>query len=211
MRKDRMMKALLIVDIQNDFCSGGTLPVTGAEEIVPVINKLQQYFDCVVATQDWHPSNHKCFASNHKEKKTGDIVEIDGLMQTLWPVHCVQGSFGAQFHQSLDTKKIESVFQKGTDPDIDSYSGFFDNYHRKSTGLGDYLKKKGVHEVYIVGLATDYCVKFTALDAQQSGFKTIVIVDACKGVELKKNDSYRAIEEMKKAGVKVIRSDKILQ
>ena len=200
------MKALIIVDVQNDFCPGGALAVKEGDQIVPIINKIMSKFDLVVATQDWHPKNHKSFASNNG-KKVGEVIDLNGLKQILWPDHCVQGSKGAEFVAKLDAKRIDRIFQKGTDPEIDSYSGFFDNGHKKRTGLDDYLRKKGVDEVYIVGLATDYCVKFTALDAVELGFKTYLIQDACRGVNLNNHDSDEAIQGMKTKGVGIISSD----
>ncbi len=206
-----IMKALILVDLQNDFCPGGALAVKEGDQIVQIANELQKHFDLVVATQDWHPANHGSFAANHEGKSVGDIINLDGIDQILWPVHCVQDSPGAEFVAYLDSSKVDRIFQKGTDPMIDSYSAFFDNHHRKSTGLADYLKEKGVYELYIAGLATDYCVKFTALDAQKSGFKTTVIEDGCRGVDLEPGDVNRALEEMKKAGVNVVQSDSILK
>ena len=203
------MRALVLVDIQNDFLPGGALPVRDGDEIIEVVNDLQVRFDLVVATQDWHPHDHGSFAINHPGRKPGDVIELSGLRQTLWPAHCVQGTRGAAFVGLLHTGRIDRVFQKGTDPAIDSYSGFFDNGHRKSTGLGDYLKAEGVTDVYIVGLATDYCVKFTALDARKLGFNTHVIEDACRGVNLRPSDSREAIEEMRRAGVEVIHSEQV--
>ncbi len=199
-------KALIIVDIQNDFCPGGALAVKEGDQIVPLINKLQNKFDFIVATQDWHPQNHKSFASNNG-KNVGEVIELNGLKQILWPDHCVQGSRGAALVKDLVIKKIKQIFQKGTDPAIDSYSAFFDNGHKKKTGLDDYLKAQGVQEIYVVGLATDYCVKFTALDAAEAGFKTYLIKDACRGVNLHTNDTDRAIEEMQSKGVAIINSD----
>lgn len=185
------MNALILVDIQNDFCPGGSLAVKEGDRVVPVVNELQKHFALVVATKDWHPAGHSSFVS-------------------LWPPHCVQETAGAEFVAELDTEPIERVFLKGTDLEIDSYSGFFDNEHKRATGLGDYLKKRGVTGVTIVGLATDYCVKFTALDAVNLGFKTTVVVDACRGVEVKEGDAARAIEEMSAAGVDIIESRQLL-
>lgn len=200
------MKALIIVDVQNDFLTGGALAVKEGDQIIPLINRLQSKFDLIVATQDWHPKDHGSFASNHN-KNPGDKIQLVGLEQILWPNHCVQGTPGADFAADLKVEKIDKVFRKGTDKDIDSYSGFFDNGHKKSTGLGDYLKEKGVIEVYVVGLATDYCVKFTALDAVSLGYKTYLIIDACKGVNLKTGDVEHAIEEMQKAGVAIVKTN----
>ena len=200
------MKALLIVDVQNDFCPGGALPVAEGDRVIPVINRIQRQFKLVVATQDWHPADHGSFAANHEGKQPGDVIDLHGLEQILWPVHCVQNTPGAAFHADLDRSRITRVFQKGTDPGIDSYSGLFDNARRKSTGLGEYLKERGAADIYICGLATDYCVKFTALDAVELGFVTHVIEDACRGVNLKPNDVVEAIAEMYKKGVEVIHS-----
>jgi nicotinamidase/pyrazinamidase len=203
------MKALIIVDVQNDFCPGGALAVRDGDLVVPIINDIAPHFDLVVATRDWHPRNHGSFADNHAAKNVGDVIELHGLPQVLWPVHCVQRTSGADFVASLNTSKIARVFQKGVDPDIDSYSGFYDNGHRRSTGLGEYLKEKGASEIYVAGLATDYCVKFTALDARQLGFRTYLIEDACRGVELGEGDVRRAIEEMRAAGVEVVQSNEL--
>lgn len=204
------MKALIITDIQYDFCPGGSLPVKEGDQIVPVVNELADHFELVAAVQDWHPPEHISFASNH-QKKVGEIILMEGVEQILWPDHCVQGTKGAEFLKELRTDRIERVFKKGTDKMIDSYSGFFDNEHKKATGLGDYLKEKGVDEIYLVGLATDYCIKFSALDAVKLGFKTVVIEDACRGVELNRGDVKKAIDEMRQAGVAVITSDSILK
>jgi len=203
------MNALVLVDIQNDFVPGGTLAVPEGDRIVPICDRLQDCFDLVVATQDWHPRDHGSFAANHPGRKVGDVIDVNGLRQILWPVHCVQNTPGAAFVPGLDTQRVQRIFQKGTDPAIDSYSGFFDNGHRKATGLGEYLKEKAVSDVYVAGLATDYCVKFTALDAMQLGFKTHLIVDACRGVNLKAGDVEAAIHDMRKAGVNVVNSKSI--
>ena len=186
------MHALILVDIQNDFCPGGSLAVREGDQIVPVVNELQKHFPLVVATKDWHPPGHASFA-------------------TLWPPHCVQHTPGAEFVPGLDTGRIDRVFLKGTDLEIDSYSGFYDNEHRRATGLGDYLKERGVTEVTIAGLATDYCVKFTALDALRLGFKTHVVRDACRVVELTPGDTARALDEMRQGGANIIESRNILQ
>jgi nicotinamidase/pyrazinamidase len=204
------VKALILVDIQNDFCPGGALAVAEGDHIIPIVNRLMPRFDLVVATQDWHPEDHGSFASRHDGKNPGDMHELAGLPQVMWPDHCVQGSDGAEFHPHLDTKRIEAVFRKGTDKTIDSYSGFYDNAQRRSTGLLGYLKEKGVSEVYVVGLATDYCVKFTAIDARNGGFETTLVEDAARGVNLNPGDVERAIAEMKAAGIRVTTSDAIL-
>jgi nicotinamidase/pyrazinamidase len=185
------MDALVLVDIQNDFCPGGSLAVAEGDKVVPIANELQKRFDLVVATKDWHPPGHSSFA-------------------TLWPPHCVQGTVGAEFHPALDTTRVAHVFLKGTDPAVDSYSGFFDNEHKLSTGLGEYLRAQGVTDVFICGLATDYCVKFTALDALRLGFRTSVVADACRGVEVNAGDTARAVEEMRAAGAAVVQSRDVL-
>jgi nicotinamidase/pyrazinamidase len=205
------MKALILVDIQNDFLPGGALAVPDGDKVIPVVNKLQLAFPLVVATQDWHPANHGSFAASHPGKNVFEQIELNGLPQTLWPVHCVQGTHGAELAAQLNRDRIANVFQKGTDAGIDSYSGLFDNGHRKSTGLGESLKSQGVTEVFVCGLATDYCVKFTALDAAQTGFRTHFIEDASRGVNLRPDDVGNAIEEMKRAGVVVVQSADILK
>ena len=201
------MKALILVDIQNDFLPGGALAVPHGDEVIPVANRVQRAFDLVVATQDWHPAKHGSFAASHPGRKPGEVATLGGLPQVMWPVHCVQDSNGAAFAAALDTRRVARVFPKGTDVEIDSYSGFFDNGHKKATGLGDFLRARGVTEVYVLGLATDYCVKATALDARQLGFTTHLILDGCRGVELHAGDVERALAEMRAAGVNVITSD----
>lgn len=203
------MKALILVDIQSDFCPGGSLAVSNGDEVIPVANELMDSFELVIATQDWHPANHKSFASQNPETSVGDLFDLNGLPQIAWPDHCIQGSTGAEFAPALKKEQIHHVFQKGTDIEIDSYSGFFDNGRRGSTGLGSFLKDKGVTQVYVMGLATDYCVKFTALDACDLGFATYLVKDGCRGVELADGDIEKAINEMKKAGVKVTCSEKV--
>jgi nicotinamidase/pyrazinamidase len=198
------MNALILADLQNDFCPGGALAVSEGDRVIPVVNDLMNKFDLIMATQDWHPPDHGSFAANHLGKKPGDVIELAGLPQILWPVHCVQGTPGAELHPGLNRSAIERVFRKGEDPQLDSYSGFFDNGHRKSTGLGEYLKDRGVADVYVCGLTTDYCVKFTALDAAKLGFNTFLIEKACRGVNLKLGDVERAIEEMQSQGIRRI-------
>lgn len=204
-----MKRALILVDIQNDFIPGGSLAVADGDATVPVANRVQPHFELVVATQDWHPADHGSFASNHEGRRPGELSELGGLPQVLWPDHCVQGSRGAEFHRDLDMSRVARVFRKGTDPEIDSYSGFFDNGHRKATGLGDYLREQQVTDVYVMGLATDYCVKWTALDALQLGFRTHLIEDGSRGVELKPGDVAAAVEEMRQAGVDITSSGAI--
>jgi nicotinamidase/pyrazinamidase len=205
------MKALILVDIQNDFLPGGALAVSAGDAVIPVANTLQTVFPLVVATQDWHPPNHGSFAANHPGKKVFEQIILNGLLQTLWPVHCVQGTSGAELASGLRRERIAKIFPKGTDAGIDSYSGLFDNGHRKSTGLGEWLKGKGVMEVFVCGLATDYCVKFTALDGAQLGFKTHFIKDASRGVNLQPNDVENAIVEMNRAGIATVQSSDLLK
>jgi len=205
------MKALILVDIQNDFLPGGTLAVPEGDQIIRVANQLQTEFPLVVATQDWHPANHGSFAASHPGKNVFEQIELNGLPQTLWPVHCVQNTRGAELAPALNRDRIAKVFPKGTDAGIDSYSGLFDNGHRKSTGLGEWLKARGVTEVFVSGLATDYCVKFTALDATQMGFKTHFIEDASRGVNLRSDDVKNAIDEMKRAGTSVCHSSELVR
>ncbi len=204
------MKALILVDIQIDFCQGGALEVKGGDDVVAIANLMMPYFDKVVATQDWHPADHGSFAANHPWRKPGQIIELDGLSQVLWPIHCVQGSFGAEFHPQLEMDGIDKVFHKGMDRRVDSYSGFFDNGKRKTTGLSTYLKNEGIKTVFVMGLATDYCVKFTTFDAIDEGFDTYLIVDGCRGVELNPGDVSAALEQMQSVGVKCVQSDKIM-
>ena len=198
------MKALILVDIQNDFLPGGALAVPHGDEVVTVANEQQSHFDLIVATQDWHPADHQSFAANHPGKRIGDLVRVNGVPQILWPVHCVQETSGADFAATLKRDQWARIFQKGVDREIDSYSGFFDNGRGKDTGLASYLRQQGVDSVFVMGLATDYCVKFTVLDAVSLGFRTHLILDGCRGVNLEPKDSHRAVEEMKAAGVFVM-------
>jgi len=200
------VKALVVVDLQNDFCPGGALAVPEGDRVIPLVNRIQPRFDLVVATQDWHPPGHLSFAANHPGRRPGEVIELAGLKQVLWPVHCVQDTPGAGFHPSLDLSRVRRVFRKGMDPEIDSYSTFFDNAHRRATGLAEFLNDQGVGEIYLAGLATDYCVKFSALDAVALGFSTAVVLDACRGVELRPGDAALAVAEMQAAGVKMVAS-----
>ncbi len=201
---------LILGDLQNDFLPGGALAVPRGDEVIPVANRVQPRFDLVVAIQDWHPRGHGSFASSHLGRRPGDVIDLAGLPQVLWPDHCVQGSPGAGFAPGLEMNRVEAIFRKGTDPGIDSYSAFFDNGHRRSTGLGDYLRGRGVHDVYVLGLATDYCVKFTALDARALGFRTLLVEDGCRGIDLRPGDVARALGEMRAAGVEIVRSDGLM-
>jgi nicotinamidase/pyrazinamidase len=205
------MRCLLLVDLQNDFLPGGALPVPEGDAVLPVINRIQPQFELVVATQDWHPPDHLSFAVNHPGRRVGEVIELDGLPQVLWPVHCVQSTWGAELAPGLDTGRIVHVVRKGTDPRIDSYSGFFDNGRRRSTGLDTFLRQQGVDELYVAGLATDYCVRATALDAVRLGFRTFLVTDACRGVNLQPGDVDRALAEMAQAGVRLIRSTDLIE
>ncbi|GAA4496163.1 bifunctional nicotinamidase/pyrazinamidase [Hymenobacter ginsengisoli] len=176
------MTCLLLIDFQLDFLPGGSLAVAEGDTILPLLNDLQSRFDLVVATQDWHPAGHRSFASTHPGQELFSEIEWQGLPQRLWPDHCVQGSPGAQLHPSLSLARVEAIFRKGTDPELDSYSAFFDNGHRRATGLTGYLRARGITQVYVAGLATDYCVYFSAKDARSEGFEVAVIEDASRGI-----------------------------
>lgn len=197
-----MKKALIIVDVQNDFCEGGALAVPEAKEIIPYINLLMEenHYDQIVLTQDWHPADHKSFASNNG-KNVGETIILNGVPQFMWPDHCVQGSNGAKFHPDLNISKVNHTVQKGTNSLIDSYSGFQDNNHFMKTGLDDYLKYHDIQLVEIVGLALDYCVKFTALDAVANGYVTCVHFNGTKAVNVKPDNGRDAIYEMIQKGV----------
>ncbi len=197
------MPALLIVDMQNDFMPGGALAVPHADEIIPLINALIPKFSLVVATQDWHPADHASFAANHPGKHPGEVVQVKGIDQILWPIHCVRNTRGAELVAGLDKEKIEAVFYKGTDKWIDSYSAFFDNQHGKSTGLGEYLTSRKVKEVTIVGVATDYCVLYSAIDAADLGFSVTVMQSVCRGINLKPTDVENSFHAMAAKGVKL--------
>lgn len=201
------MKALIIVDIQNDFLPGGALAVQNGDAVISVINKLQSQFDLVVATQDWHPADHKSFATMHPGKKNFDKIKLDGMLQVLWPNHCVQGTDGAEFSSQLDTKRIEAIFRKGMDKNIDSYSGFFDNGKKKATGMGPYLKGREITSIYVCGLAADYCVYFTALDGLELGFQSTIITDATRAIDEK--NFKKVLDHFKSKGGKEIRSGAI--
>jgi nicotinamidase/pyrazinamidase len=200
------MRALILIDLQYDFCPGGALAVAQGDETIGVANALIPKFPTIVATQDWHPREHKSFAVNHPGKQPYQMIDLEGLPQVLWPAHCVQGTHGAELHEGLDRSRITEVVRKGTDPSIDSYSGFFDNGHRKATGLGDWLRARNVDDVVVLGLATDYCVKFTSLDARRLGLAVTVVRDGCRGVELAPGDSERAFAEMREAGCTIVTS-----
>lgn len=201
------MHALIVVDIQNDFVPGGALAVAGGDEIIPVVNKLQDSFDLVVATQDWHPVDHKSFASNHKGKKPFETIILHGLDQVLWPDHCIQGSLGAELHKDLKLNKVEAIFRKGMDADIDSYSGFYDNGYKKSTGLAGYLRERKVKKLYVCGLAADYCVFYTTKDALKENFDTYVIEDATRAIDVNGFDLAKA--EILSIGGQIINTENL--
>lgn len=203
------MKALLIVDLQNDFCEGGALEVPNGSTVVPVVNQLLDSFDAVIQTQDWHPAGHASFASSHAHKEPNDTIQMDYGTQVLWPDHCVQGTDGAEFHPDLKTDKTQVIIRKGFRPEIDSYSAFYENDHKTKTGLTGYLKTRGITDLFTVGLATDFCVKWSILDGIDEGFNMHIVEDAVKGIDL--NGSLDAAwEKMKAKGVNNVQSDSIL-
>ncbi|ARG98471.1 bifunctional nicotinamidase/pyrazinamidase [Legionella micdadei] len=198
------MRTLIIIDLQNDFMPGGALAVPNGDLIVPVINNLLTNFDLIIATQDWHPANHKTFASQHAGKKPFEKIMLHGVEQTLWPDHCVQGTVGAEFHPQLETRPIEAIFRKGTDRENDSYSGFYDNQHKKSTGLAGFLREKGAKNLYFCGLCADICVYYTLKDAITEGFTSWLIEDATQPLDQSK---FQVIKnELLQQGVGVIKS-----
>lgn len=203
------MKALLIVDVENDFTPGGALAVPDGDKVVPIINKILKHFTIIVASKDWHPPGHVSFASSHPGKKIGDVIIVDGINQVLWPDHCIRGSRGSAFVPELNKEPIISIFYKGTDQRIDGYSAFFDNAHLQTTGLADFLQSRKVTDLYIAGLATDYCVLYSTMDALQLGFKVFIISDACRAINLNPNDERDAYEKMKPNGAKIITSKEI--
>ncbi len=201
------MKTLILIDVQNDFMPGQALEVPGGDDIVAVINHIQPQFDLIIATQDWHPSDHKSFASNHQNKKPFEKIKLQGIEQTLWPDHCVQGSKGAEFHTLLNTDSIETIFRKGMDTEIDSYSAFYDNGHQKSTGLAGYLREKSATDLYFCGLAADICVYYSIKDALVEGFNCYFIEDASR--PLNAEDYAKLKKELLGCGVTFINSSDI--
>lgn len=201
------MKTLVILDVQNDFMPKGSLEVKSADKIIPVINNILAKFDLIVATQDWHPPNHKSFASNHPGKKPFETILLNGLEQRLWPDHCVQGSLGAEFHPGLETRPIKAIFRKGTHLEKDSYSGFYDNYHQESTGLAGYLREKKAKDLYFCGLCADICVYLSLKDALNEGFNCYLIEDATTPLN---ETHFQAIkEELLSKGVIILKSSDI--
>ena len=193
-------EVLIVVDMQNDFCPGGALAVAEGNDIVPLVNRHMIRFDHVILTQDWHSANHSSFALNHEGRTAYETIEMPYGPQTLWPDHCIQGSSGAEFHNGLDKNKAELIIRKGFRSEVDSYSAFFENDHKTPTGLGGYLSERGLNTVTFVGLATDYCVAYSALDARKLGLETKVLLDSCRGIDL--NGSVNSmLETMRLAGV----------
>ena len=203
------MKALILVDLQYDFMPGGALAVPRGDEVVAVANALIPRCELVAATRDWHPPNHGSFASQHPGKKPGDHALLDGVDQILWPDHCVQNTRGAELHDDLDATGIDHVVFKGTDPLVDSYSTFFDNARKRATGLEAYLREKGVDEVVLMGLATDYCVLYSALDAAALGFRTSVFHDGCRGIDLAPGDIDGAWRKMREHGIVLLEAERV--
>lgn len=195
-------KALIVIDMQYDFLPGGALAVQDGNEIIPVINRIQHEFDLVVATQDWHPAGHRSFASSHHGKKEYDVITLDGQDQVLWPDHCVQGSQGAELTDLLDWQDVAAIFRKGMDPMIDSYSGFFDNHRLNRTGLTGYLRDLDVTDIYVAGLAADYCVYYTARDGQELGFNTHFVKNATKSIAKESYD--KALNDLTARGVEIV-------
>ncbi|MCE0463925.1 MULTISPECIES: bifunctional nicotinamidase/pyrazinamidase [Pseudomonas] len=197
--------ALLVIDVQNDFIPGGQLAVPGGDEIVPLINRLGRSFAQVVLAQDWHPAGHASFASSHPGKQPFDLIELPYGEQKLWPDHCIQGTQGAALHPALDLPHAQLIIRKGCNPAIDSYSAFMEADRRTPTGLAGYLKERGIDTVYLVGLALDFCVMFSALDARAAGFNAFVVVDACRGIDID-GSMTTAIRRMQEANVALIQS-----
>jgi nicotinamidase/pyrazinamidase len=197
--------ALIVIDVQNDFCPGGHLAVGGGDEVVPVINAMAPAFEHLILTQDWHPAHHSSFATSHPGKQPFETVTMPYGPQTLWPDHCIQGSAGAAFHPNLNRTHAELIIRKGFRTAIDSYSAFFENDHKTPTGLGGYLKERGIRKITLVGLATDFCVAYSALDGVKLGFETTVRLDACRAIDL--GGSLAAmLTKMKESGVEVRQS-----
>lgn len=203
------MKALLIVDVQNDFCPGGALAVPGGDQVVPVINRLSATFDHVIQTQDWHPRGHQSFASAHEGKEAFESIRMDYGEQVLWPDHCVQGTDGAAFHPDLDTTRSQLIIRKGFRREIDSYSAFFENDNQTVTGLTGYLRERGIDSLFVTGLATDFCIKWSVLDGLSQGFDITVVQDAVRGIDID-GSVEKAWEEMKQAGADVCVSSDLL-
>lgn len=198
--------ALIITDIQYDFCPGGALGVNDADSIIPLVNTIARKFHRVVATQDWHPKDHISLASNHDGKREFEQIIIDSIEQTLWPDHCIQGTRGAELHDRLDKNRIDLIIRKGTHRQIDSYSAFLENDRETKTGLDGYFNSLGIEEIFMCGIATDYCVYYSAMDSINFGFKTTLIIDACRGIDFPDGSIDQVINDMKRHGIKIIHS-----
>lgn len=209
MERVRSNDALLIVDVQNDFCPDGALAVPEGDAVVSVINKIAGRFSVVVPTQDWHPPGHISFASRHPGKTPYEVIQIDGLDQVLWPNHCVRGSRGAEFHPGLDTTPFRFVLRKGTNSEMDSYSAFLENDKKTRTGLAGLLRELEVKRIFVAGLATDYCVLYSSRDAVAAGFEVVVLEDACRGVDVPPGNLQAALKEMRQKGVSIMSTDQI--
>lgn len=201
-------QALIVVDVQNDFLETGSLPVPEGSKVIPVINKVMPLFQTVVLTQDWHPAEHKSFASNHEGKKPYDVTTMPYGQQVLWPVHCVQNTKGAEIAEALEVKGTEFKVRKGTNPEVDSYSAFFEADGKSKTILADWLREQGITEVFLCGLATDFCVSWSALDAVKEGFKTFIIEDACRGIDVG-GSMEAAKQQWKDKGIETVSSDSL--
>ena len=202
-------RALIIIDLQQDFCPGGALAVEEGDQIVPLVNSISRHFDCVAATRDWHPEGHVSFASTHPGRKVNESVDADGIDQLLWPDHCVQGTSGADFHPDFDIRGLDVIVHKGTNPRLDSYSAFFENDHTTPTGLAGYLTARGLQELYFCGLATDYCVYYSVLDALRHGFTVHLVEDCVRGVGYPPGSIEERIADMKTRGAVLLESGDI--
>ena len=200
------MKALLLIDLQNDYMPGGMVEVPEGDQVIPVANRMMEVFDLVIAVRDWHPATHQCFAANHLWRRPGQTIELGGVDQLLWPMHGVQHSFGAELAIALKEENIHRHFFKGTDPEVDSYSAFFDNARQNDTGLASFLHEKGVEELYLLGLPIEFSVRYTALDALALGFRTWVIEDGCKAQNVEPSDGDRILGELQEQGVRLLQS-----
>ena len=203
-------EALLIIDVQNDFCPGGTLAVPGGDRIIPYIDTVMPVFETIIATQDWHPPNHGSFASTHPGKKPFETGIVSGIEQTLWPDHCIAGTEGAELHPALRTEPVGLILRKGMNAHVDSYSAFTENDRSTRTGLHGYLSALGINNVCLCGLATDFCVFYSAMDSVRLGFHTVVIIDACAGIDFPAGNITRCIDEMKSHGIVISSTKEIL-
>jgi nicotinamidase/pyrazinamidase len=195
---------LLLIDLQNDFLPGGALAVPGGDQAIPVANEMMRDFDIVVASQDWHPAKHGSFVSQHPDREVGDTFHWNGALQVVWPDHCVQGTYGAAFPPGLNVSKISHLITKGEDPNVDSYSAFFDNANVRATQLHALLRSLGIEAIHMMGLATDYCVRATVLDALELGYGVTLHTKGCRGVDIRQGDCVKAIEEMANNGAEVL-------